>query len=155
MIRVFVFVRYLFTCNYRSSHANDDSSYKILVKNYLLLLPMKIHLTRVWNTKEKSVRANVYRGEFTVKITIRPFKLWTSSINMDNACFCHTLIACNVNFLLISLIEALTARNTSYTWEECLFLNIKWPNSLLFFFHWKIIKIMIINRYKIYLWIEL
>lgn len=28
MIRVFVFVRYLFTCNYRSSHANNDSSYK-------------------------------------------------------------------------------------------------------------------------------
>lgn len=49
---------------------------------------------------------------------------------MDNACFCRTLIACNVNFFLISPIEALTARNTSYAWEECLFLNI---NDLLHF----------------------
>ena len=44
---------------------------------------------------------------------------------MDNACFCRTLIACNVNFFLISPIEALTARNTSYAWEESLILNIK------------------------------
>ena len=43
---------------------------------------------------------------------------------MENACFCRTLIACNVNLSFIYPIEALMARNTSYAWEECLFFNI-------------------------------